>query len=191
MKFTIVVDVDDVLNDLNRKTCEAFNRMYFTSMTEDDITSYDVYKCMQFEIANLYSALLYNNDVLKSLEPVEQSQWGIRYLVQQGFNVILATATKPSCFNTKVEWIKKNFPFIKTSDIVCVPSKNILKADVLIDDCPDQLISSLGCTRICFDKPWNKNMHDEVYDIHRAKTWEEIVSYVMNAYKSYQELMEG
>ena len=51
MKYTIAVDVDDVLNNLNERIIEMFNEEYGTSLAEDMFTSYDLYKCLPFEIA--------------------------------------------------------------------------------------------------------------------------------------------
>ena len=40
----------------------------------------------------------------------------------------------PSSFDGKYEWLQKNFPFIPTSRIVFCGDKNIINADVLVDD---------------------------------------------------------
>ena len=56
--------------------------------------------------------------------------------------------------------------------------KSLLKADVLIDDCLDNLISSFA-ERVCLDHPWNQNeLKDYSYGIRRAYHWSDIVNII-------------
>ena len=56
--------------------------------------------------------------------------------------------------------------------------KSLLKCDVMIDDCLDNLISNI-CERICLDYPWNQSKEkDFVYSIYRAKSWKDIVNII-------------
>ena len=60
----------------------------------------------------------------------------------------------PSSFADKFQWMEKNFPFIPPSRIVFCGDKNIVNADVLIDDRSRHFKGFRG-TGILFTAPHN------------------------------------
>ena len=169
--------------------CKTFNEENGTDITEDTFTSYDIYKCLPFEVAEKYAALWKREDIWRSLTPVYHSQWGAKKLVDDGFDVYITTTTHWENFPWKVEWLQSYFPFIDESHIICVRDKSILDVDVMIDDNLDNLIGNIRCNRVLLEKPWNKDAHDEVYGIKRCTNWDEIVVAVEEFYKQDEELM--
>lgn len=190
MKYKIIVDCDDVLLNLNAKVLQIFNQENGTNYTEDIFTSFDIYKCLPFEQAEKYTALWLREDVWRSLKPVHHAQWGMKKLVDDGYDVFIATSTHYSNFAWKIEILQAYFPFIDSSKIICISDKGLLNGDVMVDDCVDKLISNLYCHRICFEKPWNMSVHDEVYGIHRCTSWDEIIDTIEKLYKEDLKLME-
>jgi len=187
-KFTIAIDVDNVLNNLMDKTIEMYNNKYDASLTVDMFDEYDVYKCLPHDEAQKFIELFQEQDLWASLEPIKNAQWGVKQLIEHGYEVYLATATHHSNFSWKVEWIKYYFGMISEKNIICIHNKGLLKADILIDDCIDNLLSSYWYERVCLDYEWNRNINDEVYGIHRAHDWLEIVDAVN---KIYEKRMVG
>ena len=53
--------------------------------------------------------------------------------------------------------------------------KWLLRADVMIEDNLTNLLARPYYERIVLDYPWNRNVTDYVYDIHRCTSWDEIV----------------
>lgn len=183
MKYTIAVDIDDVLNNLNDRVIQMYNEEYDATITADIFTSYDIYQCLPFEDAKNYTKFWLREDVWRSLEPIYHSQWGVKKLIDDGYNVVLATSTHYTNFAWKIEWLREHFPFIDISKVICIADKGLLKVDIMIDDCAEKLISNISCHRICLDKTWNRNIRDEVYGIHRCKDWDEIIRVVDKIYK--------
>lgn len=190
MKYKLIIDCDDVLLDLNGRVLQVFNEENGTDYTEDIFTSFDIYKCLPFELAEKYTALWLREDIWRSLSPVYHAQWGMKKLIDDGFEVFVATSTHYSNFAWKIELLRTYFPFIDSSRIICIGDKSLLHGDIMIDDCTANLISNLYCHRICLEKSWNQNVHDEVYGIHRCKTWDEIIDTIQKIYKEDQELMK-
>lgn len=183
-KFSVIVDLDDVLNNLNDKCLETLNAALGTHLTADDLTHYDIFKCLDFEHASAYRQLWSNETIIRSLTPVKNSQWGMKHFVDLGYDVYIATASSASSFAWKHEWIRSLYPFIDDSHIMRVCDKSLLYADVMIDDCAENLISNIHCERVCFNRAWNQYARDEVYGIHRCNNWNEIVTTVDNIYKA-------
>lgn len=177
-KFTVAVDVDCVLNNLIDKTIEMYNLKYGESLTIDMLDKYEVSKCLPNDKAQKFVDLFLEKELWDSLTPLRNAQWGIKQLVERGYEVYLATSTHYINFPWKVEWLKHHFGMIPANNIICIHNKSLLKVDVLIDDCLDQLLSSHWYERVCFDYPWNRDIWDESYSIHRVHNWLETVDVV-------------
>lgn len=174
----IVVDIDGVLNDLMFKTLDLYNLRNNTNIKLTDITTYNFADCLPQQDADGIIELFKEKELWDSLMPLTDSQAGLKTLVNMGHEIYLATATHPENFMWKVEWIKKYYPFIDTDNIIRIINKGLLKCDVMIDDCLDNLISNI-CDRICLDYPWNRQADKEfAYDIIRVYNWKDIVNII-------------
>lgn len=172
----IAVDVDNVLNNLNECTVEWFNELFLPQepIRLEDITSYNLFECLSYDQAEHYIRLWNERDLWRSLTPPRDAVFAMEELCRD-YDVYIVTASQPQTFLWKYEWLLNWFPFIDPDRICCVQDKSLLDVDVIIDDCVEQLKSKVGWTRICFDYPWNRDVHDEVYGIHRAKDWDDIL----------------
>lgn len=183
----IIVDIDNVLNNLAEKTIELYNALSDKNIQMSDITTYNFSECLPQEDANGITELFKKQGLWSSLTPLSDSQWGLKALVNMGHKIYLATATHPENFAWKVEWIAKYYPFIEDKDIIRIINKSLLKCDIMIDDCLDNLTSSI-CDRICFDYPWNRDVSkDFAYDIMRAYNWKDIVDIIDNMERKNKE----
>ena len=174
----IGVDIDSVLNNLSECALKMFNEHSGKNVCLEDLTSYDYYECLPKEDADYMISLFSNKELWDELEPIKDSQWGLQTLVNNGHQVLLATATSPVNFAWKVEWIAKYYPFFDQKNIIRIMDKSLLNVDVLVDDCMDQL-TKIICDRIVLDYAWNRNeIKDKVYDINRAYSWKDIVNII-------------
>lgn len=174
----IACDVDGVLNNLMDVTLEVYNNAYETSYTLDDITTYNLENCFEPEVAERMKAIFDNPAVWKNVKPIEGSQDGLETLINKGHQIYLATNNNPDTYGEKVKWIKRFYPFIEPSKIICIKDKWMLRADVIIEDCLQTLLSKPYFHRVLMDYPWNQSTKDYVYDIHRCFNWHEIVDVI-------------
>lgn len=183
----IVCDIDNVLNDFLLKTLALYNSRYGKDIKSSDITTYKFSDCLSKEDANGIVKLFTEKELWDSLEPLPHAKWGIETLINKGHKVIIATATHESNFEWKCNWMAKHFPMIHPKDIIRIHDKSLLRGDVLIDDCPEQLINSY-CERICFDYLYNQHaFRDDVYDVYRVHDWKEIVQSVEDIERKMEE----
>ena len=106
------------------------------------------------------------------------SQKALKQIIKKGHQIYLATATDPINFQWKIEWLKQHFPFIPSDNVIRIMDKSLLKCDVLIDDCLDNL-TTIFCERVCIDSPWNQSASkDYAYDIQRAYSWDDIIDII-------------
>lgn len=174
----ICVDIDNILNNLTEKVIEVYNTRNNKDIQMASITSYNFYDCLSREDANDIIDLFKEKSLWDSLKPLEGSQNGLKQLLKMGHKVYLATATDTLNFDWKVAWIKQYYPFIPEDNIIRIIDKSLLKCDVLVDDCLDNLIGSFA-ERITLDYPWNHNeLKDYAYSIRRAYNWTDIINII-------------
>lgn len=183
----IMCDIDSVLNNLVEKTLLIYNSRNNKNIRIDDITSYNFYDCLPKEDADGIFELFKEKQLWDSLKPLEGSQSALKKIIKAGHCVYLATATDPMNFEWKVQWIRQYFPFISPDNIIRIVDKSLLKSDILIDDCLDNLIGAF-CERIVLDHPWNQSKSkDYAYSIRRAYRWSDIVNIIKDIEKEMKE----
>jgi 5'-nucleotidase len=90
--------------------------------------------------------------------------------------IVSAAVEYPHSLTEKLEWLKEHFPFIAWQKIVFCGSKNIIGADIMIDDNFKNLDPFAGQT-ILFNQP-----HNHFADAgrhHRVTHWHEIESLLL------------
>jgi 5'(3')-deoxyribonucleotidase len=174
----LIFDIDGILNNLVEKTLELYNSKNKKNIKFSDIISYNFYDCLSKEDADGVVKLFKEKSLWDSLKPLEGSQNGLKQLIKKGHKLYLATATDPINFEWKIAWLKQYFPFIPEDNVIRIMDKSLLKADIIIDDCLDNLINSFA-ERITLNYPWNQNeLKDYAYNIRRAYCWPDIINII-------------
>ena len=183
----IYTDLDGILNDLVPKTLTFYNALTGKNIQMSDITTYHIDKCLPKEDVDKVYELWGKKELWDSLEPLPDAQWGIDTLVKTGHRVIVATATYYEQFEWKLEWLKKYFPMINSTDVIRINDKSLLRGDVFIEDNLDNLTKTC-CERICLDYPYNHDKdRDWIYEIYRVHNWKEIVKAINNIDKEMKK----
>lgn len=183
----IMCDIDGVLNNLVEQTLEVYNSRNGKNIQISDITTYNFFDCLPYEDAQGIVSLFKEKSLWDSLIPLPSSQNAIKQLIKKGHQIYLATATDPINFEWKIEWLKKYFSSIPSDNVIRIMDKSLLRCDVLIDDCLDNLISAF-CERVVIDYPWNQSKtKDYAYDIKRAYGWDDIVDIINNIERKMKE----
>ena len=189
-KFVIVIDIDNCCNNLIEQMIKMFNERYSSNYTVKDLKSYNLEDNFPIKDAQKMQEMFLEKELWDSLIPSESSQWALKSFISSGYKVYIATSTHYINFPWKCEWMRKHYPFIDEKDIICIHDKSLLKCDVLIEDCYDNLINTSAMVdRVLLNCPWNKCYanKDYVYGINRANNWEEIVKCVNRIYKDEME----
>lgn len=103
---------------------------------------------------------------------MKKSQEILKKLNERYRVFIVSSATEfPNSLIEKQSWLNEHFPFIGWQQMVFCGSKEIIKADIMIDDHFKNLDHFDGQT-ILFTQPHNKLNHDHKHT--RVNSWEEI-----------------
>ena len=183
----IAIDYDNILNNLTEKTIETYNKRNEKDIQMSDLTTYNFYNCLSKETADEIMELFKDKKLWDSLAPIIGAKEGLQQLIDKGHRVYIATSTAPENFYWKIQFLNRYFSFFNTDNVIRIMDKSLLKCDILIEDNLDQLIKHKLCHRICLDYPWNRNIDDFIYDIHRCHNWNEILDEV----NKIEEEIEG
>jgi 5'-nucleotidase len=168
MIIKIGIDLDSVLNNLNEKWLEAYNKVYNDKLTINDIHSWDMTMYVKPECGKKIYGFL-NESLLETLTPLPDSIQVTKKLSEK-HDLYIVTATHYKNVEVKVEWIKKYFPHINPSKIIICEDKNLINVDLLIDDAPHNILNFPKRT-IVLDYAWNRSLPS---NYPRAKNWNEI-----------------
>lgn len=168
----ILVDMDGVLVDIYKRFFDLYKEETCQTMTLN-------------EIAGLLEAEAFSNQrkwvstpgFFRNLPVMQGSQDTLLQLLNFYEIVVVSMATEfPNCLTDKLLWLHDNFPFISWKQIVFCGDKNLVKADIMIDDHLKNLDNFSGET-IMFTQPHNMLLKDPGHK--RVNSWDEIKNYLM------------
>lgn len=175
--LTILVDVDNVLEDLHTPWVAAVNKKYGTDVKPEDITSWNIEKFFDGLSRNQVFSPLHTAELWESLEPLEGSQKYLKMLIKDGHKVFLLTSAHPDTIPLKFKFLQKYFSFIPFRDVIISSHKQMVIGNVLIDDAPHNLVGG-DYEKILVSAPYNRNFDTKGNWMYRADNWEEIYSII-------------
>ena len=129
MKMRVILDSDDVLFPCNEVAVDHLNKAEGTAYTLNDI------KRWGFLGNKLDKRLSYFKDpsFIRNLQPYWNAQMFVAELAKMA-EIFVATSVDPFCAGERVNSIIRHFPEINPENILIGNRKDLLQADVLLDD---------------------------------------------------------
>jgi 5'(3')-deoxyribonucleotidase len=164
----ILVDVDEVLNNLIEAWVAYLNERHGLRAEAEKITLWDL-SCIfptltEDEIISpLAEDSFWNGTAVRehSVETVEQ-------MIMDGHEVYIVTAHFPyHSIPAKIDWLLANYPCLTWDNVIVTRRKQLLKADVLIDDGVHNLEGG-DYFKILIDSPYNRGYDAEGNGMVRA-----------------------
>ena len=184
----IGVDFDNVLFPTMQAVLDLYNEQNHDTLTMANLTNYNFYECLDSSIADKLLELFCRKKVYDNLKPLKGAVETLKWAANQGHEIFVLTATDVRNLVFKEALLKKFFPFIPKENLVRIYRKNLFCADILIEDCLEQLTSSI-CDRILLDYPYNQDTSaDYVYDIYRCQDWSPVMNVIDKINKKESEV---
>jgi 5'-nucleotidase len=164
---TISVDMDGVLADVYSQ----FIKMHAAESGEILVLK-NLDGLAEFQAFKYGSKHVRSENFFRTAPLMNKSQEILKKLNERYRVFIVSSATEfPNSLIEKQSWLNEHFPFISWQQMVFCGSKEIIKADIMIDDHFKNLDHFDGQT-ILFTQPHNKLNHDHTHT--RVNSWEEI-----------------
>ena len=172
----ISVDIDNILNTLTEAVLDVYNADSGDSLTLSDITEYRIENFVKPEFRKNFYQYFLDKRIWKRIKVQPRCREVLAKLHREGYRIIFVTTTEPENLPKKKNWLIRNFPFVDTrSSLFSCPTKQLLKCDVLIDDCLGNLIGDREYYSLCLDYPWNREeWADKEPNFSRLKDWNEV-----------------
>lgn len=171
--------MDGVIANLHDVWLQIYNSDYNDNLRKEDITLWNWHVLCKPECGEKLYRYLDNPDLFRNLPVIEGSQEVLKELSSKYDIFICSAPYNIKNVLPKVEWLRKNFPFLNEKNFVFTRNKGILNADFLIDDNPDNFIGFRG-EGLLFDAPHNR----EETKYRRVKNWLEIKEYFSDLNKN-------
>ena len=179
----IGIDIDCVCNNLVHEWLAYLNMKHNLNVKYEDITSYNMKQFFPmlsdeqiYEPLNIFS-------FWNSLQPIEDSAKYLKQLRNDGHTIKLITATDVNSMPVKCRWVSTYYPFINIKDIWMVHDKGWIDADILLDDCMDNLEKG-NYLSVCFNQPWN-----QCYSGLRVNNWKEFYNLIKEKMVKHNEFI--
>ena len=167
----IAVDMDEVIADSFSKHLSLYNQRVGASLTKEMVSKKGMGAVIPRDCRDEFAVIPDGDGFFADLEVIEGSREALQELSRH-HDIFIASAAMevPSSFDAKFKWLQKHFPFIPPSRIVFCGDKNIIDADILVDDRSRHFKEFRGIG-ILFTAPHNAGESAEL----RANNWNDVL----------------
>lgn len=172
-EITVLVDMDDTIENLIPAWVDWLNKLYGTSVHSDEITDWAIHRFFPSLPEDAVYAPLYNDKFWGTVKPRQDAVHYLSKLMDMGFDMYICTTSNYQTIKSKLEYIiDRYFPFISWQRIINTHNKQLLSADILVDDGVHNLVGG-SYKKILMTMPHNKAYDTNNSDIVRVSDWEE------------------
>jgi len=169
----IAVDMDGVLADVYEQLFAMDEKDFGKRKTWDDVAGKS-----ENETFPRIRDYLYKEGFFRTMKVINGSQPVIEKLNRAYDLYIVSGATEfPLSLSEKQTWLNEHFPFITWQQMVFCGSKQIIQADIMIDDHFKNLNFFKGRTSILFTQP--HNAYEDNGRHRRVNNWQEIAEILL------------
>ncbi|MGA8312300.1 MAG: PQ-loop domain-containing transporter [Terriglobales bacterium] len=170
-RLRIAVDMDEVIADSFSKHLSVYNQLVGANLTTEIVSKKGLGAVIPHDRRDQFAAIPHGEGFFNDLEVIEGSREALLELSRH-HDIFIASAAMevPTSFDAKYKWLQKHFTFIPTSRIVFCGDKNIVDADILVDDRSRHFADFRG-TGILFTAPHNAGESAEL----RANSWNDVL----------------
>lgn len=185
--LTILLDLDDVLNNQNEVWVNALNQRYGRNVSVEDITDWDMRLAFPgLKDDDLYGPA-YKGELVQNMKAPLDAVTYTNIWYANGHELYVVTSTSAENAEAKIQWLLKNYRWFDRDRFIMCHHKNLIFGDILVDDAIHNLKAmkwkgaNPNCICACMDKPWNRCSENEFV---RAESFADIDTVV-------QELEKG
>lgn len=180
--ITILVDIDDTIEDLLGAWCKWLNEHYQTGVDVKDVSDWDMHLAFPTLTTDQIYEPLCMEEFWETVQPREDAMVYLKQLYDSGYSIYLCTSTSYENVKPKYETIiQKYFPYIDWDHIIITSNKTMLKGDIMIDDGVHNLLGG-DYLKILMSSPHNMWFDADKYEVSRVYKWCEIIA-IINTYK--------
>ncbi|RCR68916.1 5' nucleotidase, NT5C type [Larkinella punicea] len=170
MKPRIAIDMDDVLADTVGKFIAIYRRDFDTTALPTVFRDNSFHELLEKDVYKRLTDYVHEPgffaDILVMPGAIEVTQ-----ALSEKYDLFVTSAAMEfrNSLSEKYDWLDQHFPHIHWKNRVFCGDKSILRADIMIDDMPYNLVSFQG-KGLLFDAPHNRD--NTIFQ--RVLSWDEV-----------------
>lgn len=181
--FTILVDMDDTIENLCEVWVQTLNEKYDRLVKPTDLIEWDINKFFPGLTQEQIYAPLNEAEFWMRVKPYRDAQFYLKKLIDDGHKVMVVTASQPDTVAHKLKHVLfEYFPYLSYHDVIICANKQLIKGDYLVDDGVHNLMGG-EYNPILMDAPHNKYFDNKKAGIPRVYNWKQIYSLISKAAK--------
>lgn len=186
-RLTILVDMDDTIEDLLGAWVSYLNTKYGTSVQKDEVTQWDISQAFPMLNKTQVYEPLYLDSFWRSVKPIDGAAETLQKLMANGHRVLIVTTSAYQTLYTKMEEVLfRYFPFLTWNDVIITSHKQLVNGDVLVDDGTHNLEGG-KYLRLLMDAPHNRAYNAEKNGMIRVYNWNEAYAAITQHASSIKE----
>ena len=172
---TVLIDIDDTMIDLLPPWVEMLNREYGLNVDPEDVCSWNMLDTFDTLTTDQVMAPLGTDELWLAVKPKLGAIHYVKQMIYEGMKIVAVTAASVQEITPKMKYvIERYFPFLAFDDVVITAQKDLIRGSVMIDDRPENLLSTNCYCRILMDAPHNRTFNNAKYGITRVRNWQEV-----------------
>lgn len=177
-QLTVLVDMDDTLENLCTPWVQYLNEKYGTTVTTDDVKDWDIARVFPTLTREQVFEPLITEALWERVKPLPKAYENICKLKYDGHRILIVTAASPISVPMKLEKVLfRYFPFFSYSDVIITSHKQLIRGDVLVDDAPHNLENG-NYKRVLMTAPHNRYFDEKSIGAVRAYDWDTVYSLI-------------
>lgn len=152
--LNVFLDYDDVLNKNNEHAVDRGNKKYGFSYTLDEITGWGLLGNGLDKRLDFFD----DRQFVGSIPVREGAREFVRKLGERNVEIFICTSVSKNCIGTRLDDIMANFPMIDPDNVFFGRRKDLLCADVILDDGWHNLENTIATWPVLYRRPWNQSV---------------------------------
>lgn len=174
--LTILVDMDDTIENLAEAWVTYLNAQHQTSTNLSDITDWDISKAFPTLTKEQVYAPLFEDSFWDWVKPMKGASEALQKLIADGHTVLIVTTSNYQTLAAKMERVLfRYFPFLTWDDVIITAHKQLIKGDVLVDDGIHNLEGG-DYFKILMTAPHNLYYDAGKNGMYRVTSWSDVYS---------------
>lgn len=134
-KLTVLVDMDDTIENLSFTWCKYLNARHGTDVPYEAVNQWDMSQAFPMLTKEQVYSPLSGDNIWDWVEPIDGAVDALRKLKEDGHDVLILTASNYHSIKAKMEKVLfRYFPFLTWDDVIITSRKQLIAGDVLVDD---------------------------------------------------------
>jgi 5'(3')-deoxyribonucleotidase len=153
-KLVVCIDLDDTLYPFVSTILKKYNKKYQDDLSVRYITDYNIRKFIKPECINIFQEFA-NKKLFKKII-IFQEVIDALTEINDKYELYFLTAGHPKTTRYRDKLLSRYLPWYSSGQLISCRNKWLVKTDVLVDDCVDN-VNNIDGVGILIRQPWNMN----------------------------------